>query len=166
MRQWMGWTVVCTALALAAGLTGCGQSDRGYHPVPQGTKVKDVPHEHEHGPHGGHLVEFGEEEYHAEVTFDAKVGQITIYLLDSNAKNASPTDAKEITLNLAIDGKPTALKAIAVPQSGDPHGQSSRFAISGNADVKAHIKDEEDLKGEVSATIGGKTYSGKISHEH
>jgi len=38
--------------------------------------------------------------------------------------------------------------------------------LAGNADIKSHIKDEEDLKGSVNATIGGKGYSGQIKHEH
>ncbi len=128
--------------------------------------VQDQPHEHEHGPHGGHLVELGEEAYHAEVVFDEKAGKITVYILDSTAKTASPIDAKEITLKLAIAGKTESFALAAVPQPGDPQGKSSRFELVGNADIKSHIKDEEDLKGTVNATIGGKSYSGDIKHEH
>ena len=50
--------------------------------------------------------------------------------------------------------------------SGDPPGKSSRFEIAGNSDIKAQIKDEEDLKGSVTVTINGKTYTGRIVHEH
>jgi hypothetical protein len=129
-------------------------------------KVQDVPHEHEHGPHGGHLVELGEEEYHAEVVFDQKAAKLTVYILDSTAKAPTPIDGKEITLKLAIDGKTEPFALAAVPQSSDPQGKSSRFELAGNADVKSHIKDEEDLKGSVSATISGKSFSGDVKHEH
>jgi hypothetical protein len=156
----------CAAVALMIGLAGCGGPGQEYHPVPKGVKVQDQPHEHEHGPHGGHLVELGEEEYHAEVVFDEKAGKIVVYILDSTAKKPTPIDAKEITLKLAIDGKTESFAVAALPQSGDPQGKSSRFELAGNADIKSHIKDEEDLKGSVNATIGGKGYSGQIKHEH
>jgi hypothetical protein len=154
------------ALAATIGLAGCNGAGQDYHPVPKGVKVQDVPHEHEHGPHGGHLVELGEEEYHAEVVFDQKDAKLTVYILDSTAKTPTPIDGKEITLKLAIDGKTEPFALAAVPQSSDPQGKSSRFELAGNADVKSHIKDEEDLKGSVSATIGGKSFSGDIKHEH
>jgi hypothetical protein len=153
-------------LAATSAMLGCGGPGQEYHPVPKGVVVKEQSHEHEHGPHGGHLVELGEEEYHAELAFDPKTAKVTVYLLDSTAKNAAPIDAKEITLKLALDGKAEALALAAAPQSGDPQGKSSRFELADNADVKSHVKDEEDLKGSVTATIAGKSFSGEIKHEH
>jgi hypothetical protein len=154
-------------VAVAVAVSGCGGQSSEYHPVEKGVAVKaPPPHEHEHGPHGGHLVELGEEEYHAEVVFDAKTAGLTIYILDSTAKKAAPIDAKDVSLKLAIDGKNEPFKLPAVPDTGDPKGKSSRFELAGNADVKAHIKDEEDLKGAVSVMIGDKSYSGDIKHEH
>src|ERR1700728_4060240 len=88
-----------TALAL---LVGCNSAKDAYHEVPKGVRVKEQPHEHEEGPHHGHLVELGEEEYHAEVAFDPKTATITIYTLDSTAKKPALTDAKELKLELAI----------------------------------------------------------------
>lgn len=154
------------ALALAAGLAGCSQSGQTYHEVTKGVKVKEEPHSHEHGPHGGHLVELGEEEYHAEVVFDAKDNKLSVYLLDSSAKKPVPIEGKDLTLRLTIDGQPKSFTATAAPQSDDPKGKSSRFELAGNPDVKAHVKDEEDLKGSVSTKIGGKDYTGEITHEH
>src|SRR6202011_847954 len=116
------------------------------------------------GPHGGHLVELGEEEYHAEVVYDAKGAKVTVYLLDSTAKKPAPTDAKEITLTLTIDGNPQSLPAKAAAEAGDPAGKSSRFELVGNADVKSHVKDEEDLKGTVTAAVGGTTFTGEIKY--
>ena len=153
-------------LVFAVGLAGCGRSGDEYHPVQKGVKVQDPPHEHEHGPHGGHLVELGEEEYHAEVVFQDKTGKITVYLLDSSAKKPNPIDAKQVTLKLTVGGKPQDFSAAAVPDAGDPQGKSSRFELADNADIKAHIKDEEDLQGTVDVTIGKKAYSGQIKHEH
>jgi len=147
-------------------VVGCNSANQAYHEVPKGARVKDQPHSHEEGPHGGHLVELGEEEYHAEVVFDPKATKITIYILDSSAKKPAPIDAKEVRLELAIGGQPKPFAAKAVADKGDPANQSSRFEIADNSDIKANIKDEEDLKGSVTAAIGAKTYSGKIVHEH
>jgi hypothetical protein len=155
------------ALAAMLVLVGCSGQSSEYHPVTKGVTVKvPPPHEHEHGPHGGHLVELGEEEHHAEVVFDAKAAQLTIYILDSTAKKAEPIDAKEVALKLSIDGKSAGFKLPAVPEAADPKGKSSRFELAGDPDIKAHIKDEEDLKGTVSVTIANKDFTGDIKHEH
>jgi hypothetical protein len=155
--------VGCFALALCAG---CNSGNQAYHEVPKGARVKDQPHQHEEGPHGGHLVELGEEEYHAEVVLDPKTSKITLYVLDSSAKKAAPIDAKEIQLELTIGGQPKSFSAKAVADKGDPPNKSSRFEVADSPEIKANIKDEEDLKGSVTATIGAKAYSGKIVHEH
>jgi hypothetical protein len=155
--------VGCAGLGLFAG---CNSGNQAYHEVSQGARVKDQPHDHEHGPHGGHLVELGEEEYHAEVVFDPKAAKVTIYLLDSTAKKPTPVDAKEIKLELAIAGQPKSFAAKAAADTGDPANKSSRFEVADNPDIKTNIKDEEDLKGSVTAAIGGKTYTGKIVHAH
>jgi hypothetical protein len=155
--------VGCVGLALSPG---CNSGNQAYHEVPKGARVKDQPHEHEQGPHGGHLVELGEEEYHAEVVFDPKSSKITLYVLDSSAKKAAPIDAKEIKLELTIGGQPESFTAQAVADKGDPPDKSSRFEVADNSEIKANVKDEEDLKGSVTVAIGGKTYTGKIVHDH
>ncbi|HXY36691.1 MAG TPA: hypothetical protein VEI07_20820 [Planctomycetaceae bacterium] len=159
----------CFLLVGLAGLAlflGCNSGNQAYHEVPKGTRVKDQPHEHETGPHNGHLVELGEEEYHGEVVFDPKTAKITIYVLDSTAKKPTPIDAKEIKLELTIGGQPKPLTAKAVADAGDSANKSSRFEVTDNPEIKANIKDEEDLKGSVTVPIGTKTYTGKIVHEH
>jgi hypothetical protein len=155
----VGWA----GLAL---LVGCNSGNEAYHDVPKGARVKDQPHSLEDGPHHGHLVELGEEEYHAEVVFDPKDSKITIYTLDSTAKKAAPTEAPEVKLELTVGGQSKSFSAKAVADKGDPPNKSSRFEVAPNPEIKANIKDEEDLKGSVTATIGSKTYTGKIVHEH
>jgi hypothetical protein len=146
-------------------VVGCNSANQAYHEVPKGAKVKDQPHQHEDGPHHGHLVELGEEEYHAEVVYDPKESKITIYILDSTAKKAAPIAAKEIKAELTIANQPKSFSAKAVADKEDPPNKSSRFEIANSPEIKANIKDEEDLKGSVTATIGPKTYTGKIVHE-
>lgn len=120
---------------------------------------------HEHpatGPHKGALAEWGEEEYHVEVTFDHKNKTAVIYILDGSAKKAKPIAAREIVLT--IKGKPpVTLKVLAAPDKDDPQGSSSRFA--GKHDL---FGKHQDFEGTVSGKVGNKPYSGdfKAKHDH
>src|SRR5262249_47806329 len=84
---------------------------------------------HDHpdgGPHGGALVEWGDEEYHLEFTVDHKAQEATVYVLAGDAKTAKPIKTKELTLTLKL-APPVLIKLAASPQSGDPAATSSRF---------------------------------------
>ena len=111
------------AVLMLTSLYGCGRSSQAYHEVPKGTRVHDDPHSHEAGPHGGHIVELGEEEYHAEVVFDPNTSKVTIYILDSTAKKPQPIDAKQVTLVLAIKGKPKPFAAAPGSRYGRSQGK-------------------------------------------
>ncbi|MDP6057614.1 MAG: hypothetical protein QGH33_01925, partial [Pirellulaceae bacterium] len=55
-------------------------------PANEGHDHDDHDHGHAHedtGPHGGHVVEIGDEQLHAEWTHDDASGEVVIYLLDS-----------------------------------------------------------------------------------
>src|SRR5689334_20069810 len=78
-------------------LAGCPHANQGEKPV---TTKDDHGHEHHHhGPHNGHLMEIGGEEYHAEWTHDES-GKVTFYILDSEAKKEVPVAADEITIDV------------------------------------------------------------------
>src|SRR5262245_21282388 len=145
MRMLLG---VLTVLALV--LTGC--TDR---PAKTDSPKKGPAHDHpEKGPHGGPLVEWGEEQYHVEFTIDRAKKRATVYILDGSAKKAARIAAESVTLTLS---KPAAAQITlkAEPQDGDPKGQSSRFS---GADDK--LGAEGDLEGEISATVAGTPFSG------
>jgi hypothetical protein len=159
----------CVACGLLVAVSGCDSGTKqGAKKIEKGgAKVADTTahaHEHEHGPHNGHLIELGEEEYHAEVVYDAAAKKIVVYILGSDPHKAHPIDQKEIALNLMIDGKPLQTQATAAPQQGEPTGQSSRFELAGNKDVAAHVHDLEELKGRLTVTIGGKRIR-DLSHD-
>src|SRR6188474_294887 len=66
--------------------------------------------EHDHGatgPHDGHILEFGTEDHHAELTHDDATHKIGVYMLGDDAKTIKPIKATSVTINVAIDGKPT-----------------------------------------------------------
>jgi hypothetical protein len=160
----VAWTVGLSAFA-----AGCRSDEASYRPIAKGVRVKPAPAPHQHGdegPHGGHLVELGEEEFHAEVVLDVKTKAVSVYILSSDPHTAAPVDAKEVVLELTIDGKTAPHVAKPSPQKDDSAGKSSRFILVDDPDVKAKIDDEHELEGHVKVAINGKLYSGEITHEH
>jgi hypothetical protein len=119
----------------------------------------------EEGPHKGHLIELGKEEFHAELTHDEATSEVTIYLLDGAAKESVPVPETELTVNIVANGKPMQFSLAAKPLDTDPQGQSSRFSIT---DPMLHdALEAENSKGQLNVTINGKPYSGSIQHhEH
>jgi hypothetical protein len=121
-RTYAGLGLTLAALA-ALTLTGCPRANHSEKPV---TK-DDHGHEHVHsGPHKGHLMEIGGEQYHAEWIHDES-GKVTFYILDSEAKKEVAIDADEITIDVKIgDNPPKTYKLAAVaPQDG----KSAAFEI-------------------------------------
>src|SRR5260221_3642938 len=106
---------ILTSLILAGfTLTNSGCQDAKS--VAKSTAVPKAKESHDHdhpekGPHGGELVEWGEEDYHIEVTFDHKNKQAVIYLLDSTARNAAnvETDKVKVTLKISNTQPPITL---------------------------------------------------------
>lgn len=158
-------------LAVCSWSVGCDQ--KGQQPVGAENSA-DAQQEHEHGaghehpahgPHEGDLIELGDEEYHAEFVHDEKTCDVTIYVLDSSAKEAVAIEATEIVINLKHDGKPLQHRLKAEPQEGDAEGKSSRFVSKSN-DGLCHEIDEGGADARLQITIAGKSYTGEIVHDH
>jgi hypothetical protein len=170
------------AAALCVSFAGCG-SDSSETPT---TKIVGTPppfptdadeddhaghdhgahggHEHpSEGPHGGHLIELGNEEYHAELLHDENTHTVTIHLLDGPAKQTVAVSLAEITLQLLRDGQfvKYALKAVQGPE--DAAGAASRFEIVDAALCDALCHGDE-THGRLQVTIDGRPYTGTIAH--
>lgn len=166
------FTNLIAPLTLCAilGLMGCNGSATP--PANSGAPAADHKgHDHaaeghaEEGPHHGHLIELGEEEYHAELTHDEASKTVTVYLLDKEAKTPVAIADAEIVLNLVVDGQPLQAKLAAAPQEGDSAGQSSRFSITDERVLEA--LEAPKTTGRLNVTIAGKAYSGTVEHhEH
>jgi len=156
---------LCVALAIA--LAGCGSQPPANAPA----KVGDQPppagaaHDHPHeGPHGGSLIELGDEKYHAELVHDEKAGSVTIYILDGSAKKTVAIEAAEITINLKHDGMGEQFQLAAQADAGDPAGKSSRF-VSSDKELGEDL-DHEGADPELVVEIAGSQFRGKIEHDH
>lgn len=150
-------------IGIASFFTGCGTSAKPTvtgEPPPLAHSDDAHPEE---GPHHGHLIELGEDEYHAELAHDDKTKTVTVYLLDKEAKAAVAIPDKEIVLNLMVDGKPLQAKLAANPQEGDPEGEASRFTITDETVLEAH--DAPKTTGRLRVTIAGKEYNGVVEHK-
>ena len=164
--------VAMLAMGLLGGAVGCDGGKSDYNKADDLKKAPAVHDEHGHGekgPHGGSIVELGNEEFHAEIVLDHDAHVLRVFVLGKDAKTAAPTAATEITV--AAEGK-DAVTLKAVPQEGDGEGKASRFELIDEKLVH-DILDAKFLHGDLRITIGDKPYSGHIDmhlddvhHEH
>ena len=128
-------------------------------------------HDHDHGdaPHGGQLLELGDEEYHAELLQDEKTNTVTVHLLDGPAKKSVAIAEPEITLQLFREGEFTKYSLKAVEgEDAAKEGTASEFKIVDESLTKALCRDEK-TQGRLQVTIDGKPYTGTIKmscHDH
>lgn len=157
---------------LTLGAAGCGGTPTGGQASSGATETAAPPatvessHEHAHasaGPHGGGLIELGNEEYHAELVHDDTAGTVTVYILDSAARSAVPIDATEVIINLKHDGRGEQFKLASSADQGEPAGKSSRF-VSSDAELAEDL-DKDGAEPQLVVTISGKQYRGAIAHE-
>ncbi len=162
-------SILVCGLMLMLMACGCGPT----RPAGSGGAAAVDEHGHDHaedhahahpteGPHHGDLIELGNEEFHAEMVHDA--GSVTIYILDSSARNLVPIDAAELTINAKLGETPKQFKLLASRQESDPEGRSSRFTLA-DAEL-AGLIDDEAAAPRLSVTINGNAYRGTVSHHH
>jgi hypothetical protein len=164
--------VVAVGVTLASVfLVGCG-SDAAQPPTGPGTEhehVADAGHDHgDHvhlteGPHGGHLIELGNEAYRAELLHGDSAHTVTIHLLDAAAEQAVPVSQNEITLQLFRDGQFVDYTLKAVEQEADATGSASQFEIT-DAELCETLCSEEEVRGRLHVTIDGTPLTGIIEH--
>jgi len=151
------------AMGLAVAWVAGGASSLAAQP-----KTQKGAHAHAHpseGPHHGSLIELGREDYHAELVHDDATNTVTIYMLDGAAKDAVPIDAKQLTLNLLVGGKPQQFQLTAQPQSNDPEGICSAFGCTSEPMCKA--LDAKGTTGRLNVEVSGKRFVGKLGgHTH
>lgn len=140
--------------------TGGPDGEAGHEPAGNGHAGHDHDHAEE-GPHGGHIIELGGGEHHAELVHDESRDAVGIYLLDGSLKKAQPADADEIQLNLVIDGKPRQFRLEAAPLEGET--QASYFELIDH-DLAEAFEHEEELTGRFNVTISGQKLVGDIDH--
>ncbi len=85
-------------------------------------------HEH-HAPHGGTLVELGEEFAHLEIVLDAENGWLTAYALDGEAEKSVALAQSEIEIEIEKPQKfAVRLEAQENALTGETKGATSEFS--------------------------------------
>ncbi len=130
----------------------------------------DHGHDHGHGheetgPHGGHIVEIGQEQFHAEWTHDDASGEVVVYLLDSSAKSDVAISAATITITTKIgESEKQTYELSAVSQED---GQSSRFVLADPAMIEALKAVGPGVEATIVVNVDGKELVGNFEHhEH
>jgi hypothetical protein len=161
-------------LVLAASLAWFGG---GCKPTTSSTGSGGHDHDHDHahshahsGPHGGQIVEIGEEEYHAELV-RGEAGKVTVYLLDGEVKNEVPIPAESIRIDVRVGNKPQSFELMAVERSeGDPP-LTAKFEVV-DVQLPEILKALSDgVTATLKVEIGGKPYAATIEppgaeHKH
>lgn len=125
------------SLAFVAFGVGCGNGEQSHGSKPadratpqDGQKAGGEGHSHV-APHGGIVKTVGQN--HVELTFDAKNGTITFYILGDNEQVAYPVEAQPMKIQVKRTDQQgfddfIAVNLDPIPQEGDPKGKTSRFA--------------------------------------
>ncbi|WP_286762997.1 MULTISPECIES: hypothetical protein [Rhodopirellula] len=158
-------------LALACTtFVGCSEKDVQVSEAPESSEpivmdelppMMDMGGHPEHGPHGGELVELGKEAFHIEMMHGT--GAVALYVLDGSATKPVAIEAEKLTVSLKHDGEVKSFELPANPQAEDESGKSSRFT-STSAEMDQWM--EAGAEGAVILQIDGKSFTGKISHDH
>jgi hypothetical protein len=157
-----------TLLAIAGLFAVSGCTNQPANPPPQQSGASHHDHPAD-GPHSGHLIELGNDEFHAELVYDDVSEMITIYLLGADAKTPVFSADPELPLNLVVDGKPQQAKLAAKPQGGETAEKCSRYQLVDANVLKALVKDR--IAGRLNVNINGQSYTGDVklddhAHDH
>ena len=160
------WAAGCTTSTPATPATGGGEHAADEHGH-EGHDHEGHDHGHE-GPHGGHLVEADNEDYHFEWTH-SEDGLVTVYVLDASAKKERSIAAAEIAIDVKIGAKQQSFKLPAVDPADE---KAAKFEITDKqllGVLEALDPKSQGVTATIVATIAGleKPVTAKIeAHEH
>ena len=102
------------------------------HTPPKGKHIDEAyAGNHPHtAPHGGLVRAVAQ--HHLELTFEKRIGLMTLYVLDNRELAAHPIPTESLTIRVEpVDGDaftgPFDVELLPIAQDGDPGGLASRF---------------------------------------
>lgn len=136
------------SLALvAAGLVGCGDK-----PAPKPAPTAPAAHEDHKAPHGGSLLELGEEEAHVELIHDAKTGTLEAYVYGKAI--GTPAFVEAPVIQVVGKAGPEELRPTAV--DAKPDGTASRWKVT---DPRLAT---DPLDGRIRVKVDGKSFQSPL----
>jgi hypothetical protein len=143
------WILTClsTALALSSCQSSPTESNAPAASAPSTSTEdakKEVEHEHS-APHGGALIELGEEFAHVEIVLDASTGRLTAYALDGEAEKSIRIKQSEIEIAVENPAATIKLSGVANALTGETADDTSEFSgqsekLKGATDFDGVIK--------------------------
>lgn len=123
--------LIVTAL-IFSGCQASSTESKPAAPAPSSTPSgeaakKENVHEHS-APHGGALVELGEEFAHLEIVLDAATGMLTAYALDGAAEKAARLKQSDIEITSINPATVIKLNGVANSLTGETANDTSEFA--------------------------------------
>jgi len=135
-----------------------GPAIRGYGDTPPDGKAptgeSSQPGFKPQAPHGGLLLDAGDDFAHVEMVFDSSEGTLTAYILDGEAEEAVPLKQPTILVRLTKPARTLKLRAVVSPLNGEKPGATSSYALTDPS-----LKGLTQLKGAlVSVNINGSVF--------
>ena len=151
-------------------VVGCQQHSSPPAPGNGNGHPEEDHHDHDHGalgPHGGHVLVLGDEQYHAEWTHEDKSGDIVIYLLDQEIQEDVTTTAELITITTTIRDESQTYELAADNQNEEDPPRASRFKATNPNLLTALKQAGSGVKAEMRVIIDGTFFRGTFEkHEH
>ena len=155
-------------------VVGCQQQSVDQPAPAAGNASHDHEHDHGHdhahtGPHGGHILELGREDYHAEWTHKDQSSEIVVHLLDADIKQDVSTTAELIMISTTIRGEQQTYELAADNQDESDPPRATRFTITSPSLLTALKQVGAGVQADISVIIDGKMFRGsfeKNEHDH
>ena len=160
--------VGCQQQTPSISVTGSPHAAVSQAPVTPALSGTPAPHHEHKAPHGGALVELGEEAAHLEVVWEASSGKATIYCLDGECEKPLRSPQKELQLKLGE--RLVKLASLANPLTGETVGDSSQFEglipeLKGKSEWEAEVV-EIELQGQTYRDLDVDFPKGHHQHDH
>ena len=154
---------ICLVTIAIVSITGCDNG--GPTQSHNATEVTEGGHDHGHdhgseGPHGGHILGLGDEEFHLEWLHNES-GKLTFYLLDAAAKADVSTAAKSIAITTTIIDETATVTLNTTTPDGDEHNKFEAIdpVLLERLKLVGH-----GVAASASVQIDGKQYTGEFEH--
>lgn len=170
MKSSLRWAFGVSLVSVTLWGVGCGdsakpktekQAEHGH----EGHDHEGHDHSHAHGIHGGHVVELGKEEYHAEWTHDES-GKIVVYILDSAMKKDFPITAEKLTINTKVGEKVASYDLTAVNRTEGDKPTAFQFEVEDKALLGVLESLSKGVTAHLAVEIEGKSFNAEITHDH
>lgn len=151
------------AIVWLLSLSGCTPSNGRVSTGNQATEHGHDHHDHDHqagGPHGGHLVELGDEQYHVEWLHDDDIGKVEVIILDENAQQEVAVTADVVTIYVIIDG---ASQEYSLEPTNAENGLASHYEIV-SPELVVALQMEEGVQSTLRIEIDGTPFKGSLEH--